>query len=79
MDEITDSRIKWKCRRGLLELDIVFQKFCQTVLPTMSDEEKKLFFCFLDTSDQVLLDWIFSSRFPESGQYKDFVQKLKRL
>ena len=79
MDCITDSRIRWKCRRGLLELDIVFEKFCQTILPVMSDEEKKLFFYFLDTPDQLLLDWIFSSAFPESGQDKEFVQKLKQL
>jgi antitoxin CptB len=27
MDALSQSRLKWKCRRGLLELDLVLQDF----------------------------------------------------
>jgi antitoxin CptB len=79
MDGITDSQIKWKCRRGLLELDIIFEKFHQMILPTMSEEEKRSFFYFLDTPDQVLLDWIFSNVLAETVRDRNFVLKLKQL
>ena len=29
MDALARSRLKWKCRRGLLELDLVFQDFVE--------------------------------------------------
>ena len=29
MDALTQSRLKWKCRRGLLELDLVLQDFVE--------------------------------------------------
>jgi len=27
MDQLSQNRLKWKCRRGLLELDLVLQDF----------------------------------------------------
>lgn len=74
---ITDSRIKWKCRRGLLELDIILEKFCETILLTLSDEEKKQFFYFLDTPDQILSDWIYTQALPEEAVAKRFVIMLR--
>ena len=29
MDPVSQSRLKWKCRRGLLELDLVLQGFIE--------------------------------------------------
>ena len=29
MDALSQSRLKWKCRRGLLELDLVLQDFVE--------------------------------------------------
>ncbi len=79
MEIITDSRIKWKCRRGLLELDIIFEKFCSTVLPAMDGEKKRLFFVFLDTPDQVLMDWVFTQALPEDKQDAEFVMMLRKI
>ena len=36
MNAVEQNRLKWKCRRGLLELDLVFAKFLSRV------EEKDL-------------------------------------
>ena len=32
MDPLAKSRLKWKCRRGLLELDLVLQDFVENRL-----------------------------------------------
>ena len=29
MDALSRSRLKWKCRRGLLELDLVLEKYLE--------------------------------------------------
>jgi len=35
MDRVAHDRLYWKCRRGLLELDIVLQRF----IPILRDED----------------------------------------
>jgi len=30
MDALAQSRLKWKCRRGLLELDLVLEKYLES-------------------------------------------------
>jgi succinate dehydrogenase flavin-adding protein (antitoxin of CptAB toxin-antitoxin module) len=30
MDAVRHNRLKWKCRRGLLELDLVLEKYLET-------------------------------------------------
>ena len=29
MDQLSQNRLKWKCRRGLLELDLVLEKYME--------------------------------------------------
>jgi antitoxin CptB len=31
MDAVARNRLQWKCRRGLLELDLVLERFLKTV------------------------------------------------
>jgi antitoxin CptB len=78
-EQITDSRIRWKCRRGLLELDIVLEVFCKTQLPQLTAEEKEQFFYFLDTPDQILADWIYANQLPEGAVAKRFVLELREV
>jgi antitoxin CptB len=76
---ITDGQIRWKCRRGLLELDLLLRQFCETILPTLSDEKKEQFFYFLDTPDQVMSDWVFAHVMPDDRINLQFVFILRDL
>ena len=69
MERVAD-RLKWKCRRGLLELDIVLQRYL-----AQHPEDESLF-NFLDLPDNDLWD-IVSGR---SESYDpDFRQLVARL
>jgi antitoxin CptB len=52
MDRLSRQRLKWKCRRGLLELDLVFER----IGPTLKDEELACFDALLDMPDNDLWD-----------------------
>ena len=52
MSPIDRHRLKWKCRRGLLELDLVFEKF----VPTLKDDEVASFNALLELPDNYLWD-----------------------
>jgi antitoxin CptB len=60
---ITDEevrRLSWRCRRGLLELDIVLQRFSEHYLAELSTQELAAFDSLLDYPDNEFLDVITS-------------------
>jgi len=54
MDRVSRDRLYWKCRRGLLELDLVLQRF----IPTLADEDLKPLHSLLELPDNDLWDII---------------------
>ena len=52
MDPLLERRLRWKCRRGLLELDLVFERF----IGTLKDEELPGFEVLLEMPDNDLWD-----------------------
>ncbi len=56
MTDIELRRLSWRCRRGLLELDIVLQRFAEHHLATLDAEELAAFDSLLDYPDNAFLD-----------------------
>ena len=54
MDAVERRRLDWKCRRGLLELDIVLQRF----IPILRDEDVQPLQALLELPDNDLWDII---------------------
>lgn len=78
-EQITDARIRWKCRRGLLELDLILEIFFRVRLHELTQSEKEQFFYFLDTPDQVLADWIYTNQLPSDAVARRFVLELRKM
>ncbi len=53
-------RLSWRCRRGLLELDIVLQRFSQNHVATLNVQELLVFDSLLDLPDNEFLDVVTS-------------------
>ena len=51
-------RLRWRCRRGLLELDLWLQRFADAGLVRLSDEECEAFEALLEEADADLLAWL---------------------
>ena len=47
-------RMEWRCRRGMLEMDLLFVDFVSRYLPTLSDEQIAALDKLLDLSDNQL-------------------------
>ncbi|GDX61163.1 MAG: succinate dehydrogenase assembly factor 2 [Nitrosospira sp.] len=52
------TRARWRCRRGLLELDIVLQRFMNERYALLCEPELRQFDALLDLSDNDLWDMI---------------------
>ncbi|HXZ51405.1 MAG TPA: succinate dehydrogenase assembly factor 2 [Burkholderiales bacterium] len=56
MDRLTHDRLKWKCRRGLLELDLVLERFMQGQAGRLDAEELARLDELLELADNELWD-----------------------
>ena len=52
------ERLRWRCRRGLLELDIVLARFVERHYDTLNDSQRAAFDALLETPDTDLWDMI---------------------
>jgi antitoxin CptB len=52
------ERVRWRCRRGMLELDIVLARFVENHYGTLDDAGREAFDGLLDMPDAVLWDII---------------------
>ena len=64
MTEIQDqiAKIRWDCRRGMLELDYIFEQFLKYGLSDLSADELQAFQKFLGNQDPDLFAWFFRIR-----------------
>ena len=53
------NRLRWKCRRGMRELDLLLKEFSETEMLDLSEEDNAIFNRVLDYDDQTLYDFIF--------------------
>tara|TARA_B100000768_G_C11214133_1_gene347361 strand:- start:424 stop:666 length:243 start_codon:yes stop_codon:yes gene_type:complete len=61
-----DHLIKYRCKRGMLELDLIFNKFCQYKIMNLSVKNKRLFLELLSMDDKDIwriLDSNFDSKY----------------
>jgi antitoxin CptB len=65
-------RLSWRCRRGLLELDIVLQRFSENHLAGLTKQELLAFDSLLDLPDNEFLDVVTSRiKFADVEALKD--------
>ena len=53
-----DDRLRWHCRRGLLELDLILSRFLEHRLDDLSPDQRAALTRLLDLPDNDLLDVI---------------------
>tara|TARA_B100000965_G_scaffold97874_1_gene80032 strand:- start:400 stop:648 length:249 start_codon:yes stop_codon:yes gene_type:complete len=67
------NKTKWKCRRGLRELDLLFRRYTQEKLNSLSKEELEMFNSILDLEDQALYNFIFKNESLNSPEKESFI------
>tara|TARA_B110000014_G_scaffold257906_1_gene243192 strand:- start:2574 stop:2831 length:258 start_codon:yes stop_codon:yes gene_type:complete len=55
-----NNEIKWQCRRGLWELDIMLAPFAEYDYPALSSKHKQDFRDLISHEDVDLLNWLVS-------------------
>jgi antitoxin CptB len=77
MDRLTHDRLKWKCRRGLLELDLVLERFIQREAGGLDAEELARLGELLELADNELWDIVNGRSDGYEARLGDVVQRLR--
>ena len=59
------SRLLWRCRRGIREMDILLQDYLQVHYDTLSTKEQNTFEELLEEADLDILSWIMQKTSPD--------------
>ncbi len=70
------NRIKWKSRRGMRELDLLFRPIITNDVADFNDKDLMLFDEILDYDDQSLYDFIFKNVKLQSVEHEIFLKKI---
>lgn len=70
-------KLRWECRRGMLELDVLLGYFLNEVYLTLSVDEQAIFVNLLKSNDQDLFYWLTDQRVPKEADFADMIKRIK--
>jgi antitoxin CptB len=73
------ERIRWRCRRGLLELDIVLGRFVEQFYLELDEAEQATFDVFLDLPDTVLWDMVSGKLEAAQSEQHALLEKIRAV
>ena len=74
------ERVRWRCRRGLLELDIVLGRFVEGHYAQLDEPHRRAFEALLDMSDVLLWDMITGrGNVPQQDGQMDVLELLRAV
>ena len=71
------SKLKWRCRRGIKEFDILFGHFVETEYSKLNTEQQAWFHSLLDQQDPMIMDWLLKRSEPEDDGLKWIIERLQ--
>ena len=75
MDRLSRDRLKWKCRRGRLELELVLER----VIPALEDEDVPAMNALLELADDDLWEIIVGRRNDFDPALNPIVARLRAV
>lgn len=77
MELMNIARVRWACRRGMLELDVLLQPFIETHYEAMTDDDKKTFIRLLACEDPEIFAWFMGHEQCQDPLLADMIVKVR--
>lgn len=78
MPDHVDSRLRWRCRRGMLELDILLNQFIDQQYCLLDNQQKNVFDQLLEYPDQLLFDLFLGHMESSDTSVADLVKTIRQ-
>ena len=79
IDERALSKLRWRCRRGLLENDLFIERFFARHAADLTEAQAQGLLTLMDLSDNDLLDLLLARKQPEGVLLDDDVVQVLRM
>lgn len=73
------ARLRWRCRRGVKELDVLLERFLARHLARLSPAQVATLGRLLDATDPDLMDWVLGRQPPPQVDYVPLLKMLRDL
>jgi antitoxin CptB len=73
----TTNQLRWACRRGLLELDLLLNAYMDKIYDKLSDQEKRQFISLLDMQDQEMYEMLTGKTSPNDKEVAKLLEKIR--
>lgn len=74
----TTNQLRWACRRGLLELDLLLNSYMDKVYGQLTDREKRKFLTLLDMQDQEMYDMFMGKTNPNDRELAELLTRIRK-
>tara|TARA_B100000427_G_C15261721_1_gene486830 strand:- start:390 stop:620 length:231 start_codon:yes stop_codon:yes gene_type:complete len=72
------SKLKWRCRKGVRELDMLLSKYIETSYSVLPTKEKDIFLEFIEKDTYEILDILMNKK-NSNEKFTNIVEALKSL
>ena len=78
-DDIELRRLRWKCRRGMRELDQLLARYLDREWRQSSETERAVFLRLLETEDDRLWHWFMGHESSGDAEIQTLVERIRSL
>jgi antitoxin CptB len=71
------DRLRWRCRRGMLELDLLLQGFLEKGYEKLDVAQQEVFGRLLELQDQTLQEYLLGSTEIEQKEFVDVIKRIR--
>ena len=72
------DRLRWQCRRGMLELDVLLGAFLDQTYAFLEPRLQRQFIRLLELPDPIIHAWCIGGEIPEDEAYIELVALIRR-
>lgn len=73
------GQLRWRCRRGMRELDVVLQRYLEDCYPQASAGEQQAFEALLQLPDPQLLAYLLGTAKPAEPELINVIASISRI
>jgi len=76
-DIALQKRLRWQCRRGMLEMDFLLRRYIDTAFLSSTPEAKVSFEALLCLEDDVLWDYLLGIKTPSETDFQQLLNAIR--
>jgi antitoxin CptB len=76
-NNVEQARLRWRCRRGMRELDQLLGWYLDACYPHVDDATKEAFSTLLDEQDPELWNWLTGRAAPDDASWRRIIDEIR--